>query len=101
MTLDVLELHEKWMEDPEYRKEYEALEDEFQIAEALIAARIQAGLTQAQVAKRMNTKQSVIARMEGGRANPSTQTLQKFAAATGTHLHISFLPAEGTPQQSV
>jgi ribosome-binding protein aMBF1 (putative translation factor) len=84
-------LHRKWMKDAEYRKEYDALEEEF----ALIAARARAGLSQAQLAKRMKTTQSAIARLESGRAKPSTRTLQRFAAATGHRLKISFEPVKG------
>lgn len=83
-------LHKKWMKDPEYRKEYDALEEEF----ALIEARARAGLSQAELAKRMKTTQSVIARLESGRTKPSTRTLQRFAAATGHRLKISFEPVE-------
>lgn len=83
-------LHKKWMKDPAYRREYDALEEEF----ALIAARARAGLSQAQLAKRMKTTQSAIARLESGRAQPSTRTLQRFAAATGHRLKISFEPVE-------
>ena len=85
-------LHKKWMEDHEYRKEYEALADEFSLAEALIKARVQAGLTQKELAQRMNTTQSVIARMEGGRVKPSSRTLERFAKATGMRMKISFVP---------
>ena len=87
---DVRDLHKAWMEDPEYRSEYDALDEEFALARALITARTQAGLTQAEVAKRMQTTQSVIARMESGRVRPTTQTLERFAKATGTKLRISF-----------
>jgi transcriptional regulator with XRE-family HTH domain len=83
-------LHKKWMKDPEYRKEYEALEDEF----ALIAVRARAGLSQAQLAKRMKTTQSAIARLESGRAKPSTRTLERYAEATGHRLKITFEPME-------
>lgn len=82
--------HKKWMKDPEYRKEYDALEEEF----ALIAARARAGLSQAQLAKRMKTTQSAIARLESGRAKPSTRTLARFAEATGHRLKISFEPVK-------
>jgi transcriptional regulator with XRE-family HTH domain len=83
-------LHKKWMKDPAYRREYDALEEEF----ALIAARARAGLSQAQLAKRMKTTQSAIARLESGRAKPSTRTLARFAAATGHRLKISFEPVK-------
>jgi ribosome-binding protein aMBF1 (putative translation factor) len=86
----VSELHEKWLSDPKYREEYEALEEEFSLATNLIEARTRAGLTQAELASRMHTTQSVVARLESGRGRPSTSTLQKYAAATGTRLKIVF-----------
>jgi transcriptional regulator with XRE-family HTH domain len=78
------------MKGVEYRKAYEALTPEFELARAVIDARVTAGLTQEQLAKRMETTQSVIARLESGRTRPSTQTLERLAAATGTRLKISF-----------
>lgn len=89
----VRNLHKKWMKDPDYRKAHEALKPEFEIARALIEARAKAGLTQEQLAGRMKTTQSVVARLESGRARPSTQTLERVAAATGTRLKITFEPA--------
>ncbi len=83
-------LHRKWSSDPEFRNAYDELAPEFEIARAVILARKGAGFTQEQLAKRMNTTQSVIARLEGGRTCPSTTTLMKFAQATGTRLKISF-----------
>ena len=85
-------LHKKWMKDPDYRKAHEALKPEFEIARALIEARAKAGLTQEQLAGRMKTTQSVVARLESGRTRPSTQTLERVAAATGTRLKITFEP---------
>jgi ribosome-binding protein aMBF1 (putative translation factor) len=85
-------LHKKWMRDPAYRKEFNALEDEYSLAAAMIEARSQAGLTQEQLAKRMKTTQAVIARLESGRTKPSTRTLERLASATGLRLRISFEP---------
>jgi transcriptional regulator with XRE-family HTH domain len=68
--------------DREVRAAYEALADEFDLARELIAARVRAGLTQAQVAERMETTQSVIARLESGVQLPNVKTLLKFARAT-------------------
>jgi transcriptional regulator with XRE-family HTH domain len=82
------------MKDSSYRRSHEALAPEFALARAVIHARVQAGLTQEQLAKRMDTTQSVIARLESGRTRPSTQTLERLAAATGTRLKISFETAE-------
>ena len=84
------ELHKQWLKRPGYKAAYDALEEEFSIASALIEARANAGLTQEQLAERMHTTQTAIARLESGRAKPSTRTLERFAAATGTKLRISF-----------
>lgn len=70
---------------------YDALEDEFAIAHALIKARAAADMTQEQVAQAMGTTQAVVARLEGGRTMPSTRTLERFAKATRTKLRISFV----------
>jgi ribosome-binding protein aMBF1 (putative translation factor) len=88
-------LHKRWMKDPAYRKEYEALEEEFALMLAVAKARRRAGLSQAQLAKRMKTTQSTIARLESGRGQPSTRTLSRFAKATGHKLKISFEPVKG------
>ncbi len=86
----VSDLHEKWGRDPEYQAAYDALQPEFELARSLIEARMGAGLTQAQLAERMETTQSVVARLESGRIHPSTRTLEKVAQSTGTKLRISF-----------
>ncbi|MBN9660064.1 MAG: helix-turn-helix transcriptional regulator [Acidobacteria bacterium] len=83
-------LHQKWMKDESYRQAREELAPEFDLARSMIAARVAAGLTQAQLAKRMATTQSVVARLESGRSRPSVQSLEKLAAATGTRLKITF-----------
>lgn len=87
----ISELHDGWVKDPEYRREYEALEEEFALARAMIQARSRAGLTQEELAERMQTSQSTIARLEGGKAMPSGKTLAKLAKATGTKLEIRFV----------
>jgi transcriptional regulator with XRE-family HTH domain len=84
----------EWNKDPAYRHAYDALEKEFSLASAMIHARAHAGLTQKQLARRMHTTQAVIARLESGRVKPSTRTLERFAAATGMRLKISFEPAK-------
>ena len=86
-------LHQKWMKNKEYRQAHEELAPEFALARAVIDARATAGLTQEQLAQRMDNTQSVIARLESGRTRRSTQTLERLATATGTRLKISFEPA--------
>ena len=77
----------RMMKDPEFKKEYDALEDEFALASELIGARAKAKLTQEQVAKRMGTSQSAVARIESGRA-PSLTSLRKYAKAVGRRVEI-------------
>ncbi len=69
--------------DVDTRAAYDALAEEFDIARELVAARSRAGLTQAEVAARMGTTQSVIARLEGGSRQPSMRTVQRYAQAIG------------------
>jgi transcriptional regulator with XRE-family HTH domain len=96
----ISDLHKKWLKDPAYKKEYDALEEEFALASALIEARSRAGLTQEELAERMQTSQSAIARMESGRTIPSGSTLKRFARATGTRLRIVFEPAKRAAKRS-
>ncbi|HEV2563366.1 MAG TPA: helix-turn-helix transcriptional regulator [Rhizomicrobium sp.] len=88
----VSDLHKKWMKEPKYRRAYEALEQEFAFASAMVKARARAGLTQGELAKRMGTTQPVVARLESGRVRPSTRTLERYAHATGSRLKVSFEP---------
>ena len=88
-------LFDEWHKDPEYMKEYDALEGEFALASQIIGARARANLTQAELAERMNTSQSAVARLESGRSRPSVTTLEKLAKATGSKLRIILDPADG------
>ena len=92
--IPVEEAFREWRKDSEYAAAYDALEDEFAVASALIKARGDAAMTQEQVAKAMGTTQAAVARMEGGKTMPSTRTLARFAKATNTRLRISFEPAK-------
>ncbi len=91
----ITDLHMKWMKEPKYRKAYEALEEEFALASAVIDARNRAGLTQQALARKMGTTQPVVARLESGRTRPSMRTLERLAEATGSRLLIRFEPREG------
>jgi DNA-binding XRE family transcriptional regulator len=81
---DLATLKKRLLADPDTQAEYEAQAPEFAVARELIAARVRAGLTQEQVAERMHTAQSTIARMESGRTLPSLRTLSRYAEATGS-----------------
>jgi ribosome-binding protein aMBF1 (putative translation factor) len=92
-TISAREIHEREMaENPEYRAAYEALEDEFALIEAMMDARKRSRLSQAEIASRMGTTESAVSRLESGRIKPSTRTLERYAAATGHRLKISFEP---------
>src|SRR5947208_15858403 len=86
------DLKELLLKDPEVRKAYDALEEEFALILEVAKARRRAGLSQAELARRMKTTQSTIARLESGRGLPSTRTLDRFAKATGHRVRISFEP---------
>jgi transcriptional regulator with XRE-family HTH domain len=86
----VKDLHRRWSKDRKYKAVYDGLSKEFELARALIEARTSAGLSQAQLARRMKTSQSYVARIEGGKVRPSTDALERFAQATGTRLRITF-----------
>ena len=77
------ELKAEMLANPNVKAEYDSLADEFDMAHELVAARARAGLTQADVAARMGTTQSVIARLEGGKRQPSMRTVQRYANAIG------------------
>lgn len=91
----ISDMHKKWMKEPRYRKAYQALEEEFVLASAVIDARNRAGLTQQELARKMGTTQPVVARLESGGTRPSMRTLERLARATGSRLLISFQPREG------
>ena len=74
--------------DEEFQREYESLEEEFSVAGQLVEARMKANLTQEEVARRMGTTQSVVARLESGSPLPSLRSLKRYASAIGGKLEI-------------
>lgn len=92
MTIDVETWLKKKLKDPKFKAEYDRLEPEFALARELISARVKAKLTQAQVARRMGTSQSAVARMESGRT-PSFASLRKYAHAVGRKVEIRLAKA--------
>lgn len=87
----IADLKKRLMNDPEFRAEYEKADAEFAIIEALVKARTGAKLSQAELAKRIGTTQSAIARLEGGGVSPSLSTLRRYAEATGTKLQVNLV----------
>jgi ribosome-binding protein aMBF1 (putative translation factor) len=90
---------EQWQrmfdENPELKAAYDALEEEYAALDVLLTARKEAGLTQAQVAERMGTTASAVARLEGAivreKHSPTFSTLKKYAKACGKSLRIAFV----------
>ncbi len=72
------------LKDPEFKKEYEKIDPRYEAIKQTIEARIKSGLTQKEIADRMGTKQSALARFESGNYNPSLEFLQRLAKALNT-----------------
>ena len=81
-------LKEQVLQNPEVKAEYERLAPEFALASTLISMRQRAGLTQEELAKRLDTQKSNISRLERGSSNPGWKTLQRYAHACGFELTV-------------
>ena len=85
------------MKDPKFREAWEELQPEFDLMEKMIVAREKAGISQEELARRIGTKQSAIARLEGGGFNKATvETLRKIADALNFKLAIKLQPKKDT-----
>lgn len=80
------------LKDPEFRAEWDALEPEFTIVQAMIDAREEAGMTQQKLSKVTGIAQADISKLESGNGNPTLRTLQRLAAGMGKRLRIEFVP---------
>ena len=83
-------IRETMRQDPEFVREWEALDEEFSMAEILIRARARAGMTQQQVADAMGVTQPAVAKIESGKGL-TLRTLKRYAAAVGSSLRIELL----------
>ena len=88
MPIPFRRLKNAWLKEPGFRAEYERLKPEFALALALLQARTKAGLTQADVARKMRTTQSVVARIESGSTAPNLRTLERYASAIGRRIEV-------------
>jgi DNA-binding XRE family transcriptional regulator len=92
---ETAEDRKRLFDDPELKAAYDALEEEYTALDALLKARKEAGLTQAQVAERMGTTASAVARLEGAivreKHSPTFATLKKYARACGKSLRITLV----------
>ena len=83
------EVKKELFKDKKVKEAYDALEPEFAFIASVIRKRIEKKMTQAQLAKKLGTKQSAVARLEGGTYNPSFKFLQKVAAAMDAELKVT------------
>lgn len=84
------------LQDPEVKAEYDALEPEYAIIQAMIDARKGKGITQKELSERTGIAQGDISKLENGNGNPSIRTLQRLADAMGMTLRIEFIPKTTT-----
>jgi len=89
--LDFDDFLKESLKNPKIKAEYNKLQPEFAVIQAVIDARVKKGVTQKDLAEKVGTKQSVISRLESGRANPSVAFLKKLAQALNSHLEIKFI----------
>lgn len=88
--MNFADLKNELLSDPKVAAEYEALAPQFAVIKALMAARRKARLSQSEVAERMGTTQSSIARMESGKGSVTIDSIQKYAKATGQKIKLEF-----------
>ena len=89
---DLQELTNELMQDPEFVKEYEAIQPEVNITRAILDARINAGMTQVELSKKSGISQADISRLEKGTRNPSLNLLKRLAEAMDSTLSVEFIP---------
>ena len=93
---DKLETYDEFLaeqlKDPEFKKEYDALQPEYELISAILEARIEKGLTQKDIAELTGISQADISRIENGEGNPTLSTMQRIATALGCTLSIKFQP---------
>lgn len=89
---DLQDLTKELMQDPEFKREYEAVQSDIDITRAILDARINAGMTQVQLSEKSGISQADISRLEKGTRNPSLSLLKRLAEAMDTTLRIEFVP---------
>ena len=89
------------LNDPEFKAEYEALQPERAIIQAIIEARRQSGLTQKELSERTGITQGDISKLERGNANPSLSTVQRLAAGMGMTVKLEFIPIKTAGRSTI
>ncbi len=95
MMSDFNEFLSEQLKDENFKKEYDRLEPEIAIIQAMIDARRESGMTQKELSKRTGIAQGDISKLENGNANPSLRTLQRLAEGMGMQLKVEFVPVRG------
>lgn len=85
---------EEQMKNPEFVKEYEAIQPEMDVIRAIVEARISQNLTQKELAERVGMNQADISKLENGTRNPSVNLLKRLAEGMGMTLKIEFVPKQ-------
>lgn len=93
-TIPWSEIRAEWMQNPAFREAYDRIGPAMDMAFALMDARHEAGLTQAEVASRMGTSQAAVARMERGAVRPSWSSIERYASAVGRRCVVQLVAAE-------
>ena len=86
------EYKEKALRDHEVKTEYEALQPEYDIIQAMINARVDQKITQQELSERTGITQADISRIENGTRNPSLNMMKKLAKGLGMQLKLEFVP---------
>lgn len=86
------EFFEKLMEDPQYRKEYEKMQPETELVKALLKARRDARLTQAELSEKSGVAQADISKIESGKGNPTLKMIIRLAEAMNSHVELKIIP---------
>jgi DNA-binding XRE family transcriptional regulator len=94
--MNTKKLKNKAFQNPEVKKEYDSLNLEFELIDALVTMRRKSGLTQDEVAQKMGTQKSNVSRLENGAGNPSWKTLQNYAYACGFQIGMKFKSIRGS-----
>lgn len=87
---DFREYLKRQLDDPDFKAEYEAMRPEYEAIRAVIAARLESNMTQAELAEKTGIRQSNISRIESGASSPTVDTLARIAAGLGKKLKIEF-----------
>lgn len=102
MSRNLKQFRSRALARPEVKREYERIAEEFEFLDEILKARASAGLTQAEVAARIGTTQSAVARLESADAkhSPSIATLQRYASALGYKLQVRLVKGRGLKTRS-